>query len=133
VESKGGHWKELDKVITPSDLDELWEQITGDALAGKEASGIETIRIRKDGSRINVSMTFSSIINAHRDIIGLSCVIRDITERKKIDEVRLENERLISANKARSEFLTIMSHELRTPLTSIIGYSILLKEKKPVN
>ncbi|HEY9247388.1 MAG TPA: PAS domain S-box protein, partial [Candidatus Methanoperedens sp.] len=55
--------------------------------------------------------------------------IEDITDRKKIEEILLENERLISANKARSDFLAIMSHELRTPLTSIIGYSIILKEK----
>ena len=61
------------------------------------------------------------------DMILLS--IEDITERKKIEELRLENERLISASKARSEFLTIMSHELRTPLTSVIGYSIILEGK----
>ncbi len=56
--------------------------------------------------------------------------IEDITDRKDIEEIRLENERLISANEARSEFLSIMSHELRTPLTSVIGYSILLKEQE---
>jgi two-component system cell cycle sensor histidine kinase PleC len=55
----------------------------------------------------------------------------DITQLKKIEEVRLENERLISINKARSEFLSIMSHELRTPLTSVIGYSILLGDQEP--
>ncbi len=55
--------------------------------------------------------------------------IADITERKKLEEIMIENERLMYGNKAREEFLTIMSHELRTPLTSIIGYSILLKEK----
>jgi PAS domain S-box-containing protein len=51
----------------------------------------------------------------------------DITDRKKIEELHLENERLISVNKSRSELLTIMSHELRTPLTSVIGYSIILE------
>ncbi|HWQ95793.1 MAG TPA: PAS domain-containing sensor histidine kinase [Candidatus Methylomirabilis sp.] len=50
-----------------------------------------------------------------------------ITEQKKFEELRLENERLISANKARSDFLTIMSHELRTPLTTVIGYLIILQ------
>jgi two-component system CheB/CheR fusion protein len=64
---------------------------------------------------------------AGTDMILLA--IEDITERKKIDELRLENERLISTSKARSEFLTIMSHELRTPLTSVIGYSIILEGK----
>jgi len=64
---------------------------------------------------------------AGTDMILLA--IEDITERKKIEELHLENERLISASKARSEFLTIMSHELRTPLTSVIGYSIILEGK----
>ncbi len=54
----------------------------------------------------------------------------EIQANKKLEDMVLENERLISADKARSEFLTIMSHELRTPLTSVIGYSIILKEKK---
>ncbi len=73
------------------------------------------------------------LLNAYRfyrdgeEMILLSIV--DITEHKKLDEIRFENERLISANKARSEFLTIISHELRTPLTSVIGYSIILKGK----
>lgn len=51
---------------------------------------------------------------------------------KNREELLLENQelraRLVSADKARSEFLTIMSHELRTPMTSVIGYSIILKE-----
>jgi two-component system CheB/CheR fusion protein len=75
----------------------------------------------------------SMLLNACRlklsgsDMILLA--IEDITERKKLETLRLENERLISASKARSEFLTIMSHELRTPLTSVIGYSIILEAK----
>ncbi len=59
---------------------------------------------------------------------GIAVFSRDVTERKKLEELVLENERLISANRARSEFMTIMSHELRTPLTSVIGYSIIMKE-----
>jgi len=65
---------------------------------------------------------------AGSDMILLA--IEDITERKRMEGLRLENERLISASKARSEFLTIMSHELRTPLTSVIGYAIILQGKK---
>ncbi len=123
--------KKLPELIIPSDMKDEKEKIIHDALSGKDITGIETARLRKDGSRIDVSLTISPIINAHGDIIGLSGIIRDITERKKMDEILLQNERLISANKAKSEFLTIMSHELRTPLTSVIGYSILLLGKKP--
>lgn len=58
-------------------------------------------------------------------------IVRNITERKQAEELRLENEELLCASKAKDNFLATMSHELRTPLTSIIGFSILLKEKKP--
>lgn len=57
-------------------------------------------------------------------------IVRNITERKQAEDLRLENEELAYASKAKNEFLATVSHELRTPLTSIIGFSILLKEKK---
>jgi signal transduction histidine kinase/FixJ family two-component response regulator len=57
-------------------------------------------------------------------------IVRNITERKQAEVLRLENEELAYASKAKNEFLATVSHELRTPLTSIIGFSILLKEKK---
>jgi len=119
--------KNLKKLIVPSDMHAGREQIWRDALAGKDVTEFETTCLRKEGSRIDVSLTFSPIINAYQNIIGLSVIIRDITERKKTEQILLENERLISASKARSEFLTIMSHELRTPLTAVIGYSIILQ------
>lgn len=67
------------------------------------------------------------IVNGENEFMA---IVRNITERKQAEELRLENEQLVHINKAKSEFLAIVSHELRTPLTSIIGYSILLKEKK---
>ncbi len=58
-------------------------------------------------------------------------VARDITERKRVEQINLENERLVHANMVKSEFLANMSHELRTPLNSIIGFSELLIRKGP--
>lgn len=83
----------------------------------------------KNGHVFPTWLNASMVKDSSGKPIALVGIIRDLTERKKLDGIRLENERLISANKAKTEFLNIMSHELRTPLTSIIGYSILLKEK----
>ncbi|HIH44062.1 MAG TPA: PAS domain S-box protein, partial [Candidatus Methanoperedenaceae archaeon] len=83
----------------------------------------------KNGGVFHIWLNASMVKDSSGKPIAMVGIIRDLTERKKLDEIRIENERLISSNRAKTEFLNIMSHELRTPLTSIIGYSILLKEK----
>lgn len=60
---------------------------------------------------------------------GIFVLSLDITERKRAEEIRLENERLAAASKAKSDFLANMSHELRTPLNAIIGFSELMSQK----
>ena len=52
--------------------------------------------------------------------------LRDITDRKCLEEERLARARAEAASQAKSDFLTLMSHELRTPLNAVIGYSELL-------
>ncbi len=65
--------------------------------------------------------------NEAGEVQGVFAAARDVTVRKKAEELRIENARLTSVSKIKSEFLANMSHELRTPLNSIIGFSELLK------
>ncbi|MDD5614598.1 MAG: PAS domain S-box protein [Candidatus Methanoperedens sp.] len=83
---------------------------------------------RKDGSDLILSVNTAPVYSKE-EIVGTVSFGRDITESRKAEEIRLENERLVYASKAKSEFLASMSHELRTPLNSVIGFSELLKEK----
>lgn len=62
---------------------------------GEKIEHFETQRIRKDGRRVDVSLTISPIKDAEGRIIGASKIARDITERKRVEQsLRVHNERL---------------------------------------
>ena len=64
--------------------------------------------VRKDGSRFPVLLTVSALRDAEGEITGYLGIARDISEIKRIDQMK-------------NEFISTVSHELRTPLTAISG------------
>ncbi|MFI5394164.1 MAG: PAS domain S-box protein [Candidatus Binatia bacterium] len=56
---------------------------------GERVAHFETVRVRKDGQRINVSLTVSPITDEYGTIIGASGIVRDITDRKRAEEALL--------------------------------------------
>ncbi|MBW4656037.1 MAG: response regulator [Kaiparowitsia implicata GSE-PSE-MK54-09C] len=61
-------------------------------------------------------------------VAGIILHLRDVTERKRADELQRQKAAAEEANRSKSQFLANMSHELRTPLNAIIGYSEMLQE-----
>ncbi len=123
--------KKLSRLLVPQDKQSENEQLIHNIMVGSSESGIESVHKRKDGSSIDVSLTVSPLSNAMRRTVGLSCVIRDITDRKKSEEIVHENLCLAIAIRAKSELLPAMSHDLGTPLNAMIGFSELLKQEIP--
>ena len=59
---------------------------------GERVDHFETVRMRKDGSTFDISLTISPVKNAAGQVVGASKVARDITERKRADEALLQSQ-----------------------------------------
>ena len=73
---------------------------------------------RVDGTTSAVETTKTPLI-LNGSVVGVLCIVRDITKFKKMEEAAL------AASHSKSAFLANMSHEIRTPMNSIIGFSEL--------
>lgn len=94
---------------------------------GEQVEELETIRTKKGGQIIRVSLTLSPIRDASETIIGVSVISRDITKRKQIEENLVRNEAMLRAqakmlsdmDQRKGAFLGMLAHEFRNPLASI--------------
>jgi PAS domain S-box-containing protein len=113
--------------IIPSELHNEEKEILARLRRGEQIDHFETVRVRKDGRRIAISLTVSPIRNASGAIVGASKVARDISERKQAEAALRE------ADRRKDEFLAMLAHELRNPLAPIRNATALVCRAQDLN
>jgi PAS domain S-box-containing protein len=108
-------------------------------LSGTKVTDYELTARARDGKETVVSYNATTFHDRDRKLQGVFAAARDVTERKRFEQIRQENnvelERAKAAaekaNLAKSDFLSSMSHELRSPLNAILGFAQLINSDTP--
>ena len=115
-------------LIIPSERWEEERSILAHLGRGERVEHFESVRLTKDGRRIDVSLTSSPVRDGSGRIVGASKVARDITARKQSDqETKRLYAQLEEADHRKDEFLATLAHELRNPLAPISNSLQLLR------
>jgi signal transduction histidine kinase len=109
-------------MIIPPDRQSEEDQVLATIRAGKAVEHFETIRQRKDGTLIEISLSVSPVRARDGTVIGASKIARDVSEPRRLAR------RAEEAVRAKDEFLAMLSHELRTPLNAVLGYTRMLRD-----
>jgi two-component system, chemotaxis family, CheB/CheR fusion protein len=104
-------------LVIPPELMHEENRIVEQLKSGQRIEQYETERMRSDGQRIMVSLTISPIKDDAGNVTGASKIVRDVTDRHRLeDHLRRLAADLSENDRRKNEFLATLAHELRNPL-----------------
>jgi PAS domain S-box-containing protein len=114
--------------LIPEALHYEEEEILRKLRAGERIDHYETTRLRKNGELIEVSVTISPIRDAAGHVIGASKIVRDISDRKRMEQVLMQAEKLAVTGR----MAAAIAHEINNPLESLMNLIFLARQNSPV-
>ena len=122
------------RILIPPERQAEEDLILGRIRRGERVDHFETVRVAKNGDRMDMSLTVSPVLDDAGAVIGVSKIARNITEQKRaiaerdrlLDAERAARAEAERASRVKDEFLAMVSHELRTPLNAILSWTELM-------
>jgi PAS domain S-box-containing protein len=114
-------------IIIPPDRHDEELRIVERIRRGELIESYETVRMREDGSLLDISLTVSPLRDAAGRIIGASKIARDITERKRAEAALRDMQmQLAHANRVATmgQLSASITHEVNQPITAAVTYAL---------
>ena len=101
--------------IIPQDVFADEDRIMSAVARGERTEHFETVRKRKDGENIEVSLTLSPVCDESGNIVGVASISRDVSQQKKVEKALHTTERLATVGR----MAATIAHEINNPLEAV--------------
>ena len=131
-------------VLVPREYADEARAMVEETVSAKKAVRLDTVRLRKNGNLVDVSLTLSPVFDAAGEVIEVAAISRDMTERKRTENSLVERSRqlemsnsslversrqLETSNEELEQYAYVASHDLQEPLRKMASFCQLLARR----